>query len=392
MLSQNIKDLAKYKRDQALDRIYKKHLVEIYNGSGKVFRISDEYNGVWLEHAFDGVAWVNYDASCSEISLNHVNLFFNFQRPNGQLPSVVSFKNNMFSHIQECVPFAKVCELALRQNDYKSFSKIYNGLKKWNDWLIKNHSDQRGVMQTFCGFDTGHDNSNRISDFGKYVYSVSDQASDRPKDSDVLPVIMPDMNAVCYGNKIALSRMAMRLGLKQESLHYQKEAETLKKHIIQDCYDEQDDFFYDVDKNGNKRKIKTIGLTTLFVSEFLDKEEGKRLFKKYFTSPEYFGTEYPYPSVAVKDKAFCKNAQGNSWNYYSQGLTMLRTLLWMDDYGLSDYLESNMEKWVTALTLNDGMPFCQELDPFTGKPSTASPYYSSAMLFYLLSLKRLGID
>lgn len=166
----------------------------------------------------------------------------------------------------------------------------------------------------------------------------------------------------------------------------------LKKRIYDYCYDEQEDYFFDVDKRGKKRKIKSIALSSLFVERVLDKEEGQRLFRKYFLSPKHFGTPYPYPSLSVSDKRFVKNLDGNSWNYFCQGLTMLRTLLWMDEYGFSEQLESNMGKRVKACVYNEDYPFSQELDLFTGKASNSSVYYSSTMLFFLHSLKRLGLN
>ncbi len=82
---------------------------------------------------------------------------------------------------------------------------------------------------------------------------------------------MPDMNAVFYGDKKALSGMAKKLGFFDEAAEFEKSAEKLKKEIIELCYDERDDFYYDVDKNGVKRRIKSIGITTLFVSGFFRK-------------------------------------------------------------------------------------------------------------------------
>lgn len=391
MLTKEIKELAKRKRYEIIKEIYDNHIVELFKGSGKVFKISDVYDGVWLEHAYDGVVWVDIDSSAPEISLNQVNLFLKGQRDDGQLPYNVFPDRKGFSQIQECVPFGLVCELALKQNENKGLYDTYTRLKKWDEWITLNRLDENGRFLTFCGFDTGHDQSKRLDGFGKYTRRYYDEASVKPIDSDVLPMIMPDMNAVYCGDKIALSRIAERLGLFDEAQRFIKNAEKLKKEIIDLCYDEQDDFYYDVDKNGVKRKIKSIGITALFASGFFDKEEGVRFFKKYFTSPRYFGTEYPYPSISVSDNAFSKNSDGNSWNYYSQGLTMLRSLLWMEKYGLTEYLEMNMERWVRALTTQSGTPFPQELDPFTGEPSVCSPYYSSTMLFYLAALKRLGI-
>lgn len=399
MLDKKIAEKAKISREKILTDIYENHLTELREGKGKIFKISGQYNGVWLEHAYDGVAWADYDKSQKEISLNHVLTFLDGQKENGHIPYCFTEHAGVngkygygYSQLQECVSFAKCCALAMKQNNVSAEYKkgVYEKLKKWDEWLVK-YRFKNGLLETYCGYDTGHDMSMRHEGFGKYELNFSADAADKPTDSDVLPEVMPDLNAVVYGSRKALAEIALELGLNAEAAEWNKKAADLKKRIYEYCYDEEDDFFYDVDKNGNKRKIRSISIATLYIERVLDKEEGQRLFKKYFLSPEFFGTPYPYPSVAASDKRFIKNHEGNSWNYYCQGLTMLRTLLWMDDYGLSRYLESNMEKWVTAFTLDETRPFSQELDPFTGKPSPSSTYYSSTMLFYLHALKRLGI-
>ena len=399
MLSYAIKEKARIKRDEVIERLTAKNLCEMREGEGKVFIVSDEYKGAWLEHAFDSVCLADYDSAFSHISLNQINLFLNAQKSDGQLPFAVCADGPggtpvaYYNQIQECVSFATVCLRAALQNpDKANFTEIYDKLKKWDNWLEKYHSDKNGMFLTYCGFDTGYDNCCRLDGFGKYVKRVGNEnASVCPEGSDILPEIMPDMNAVRYGTKTALSAFAKKLNENEEAKRYSLQADKLKRLIYSVCYDEKDDFFYDVTKNGEKRKIKSIALASLFAEKVLDKEEGVRLFDKYFKDPAYFGTAYPYPSVAVCDPGFCKNLAGNSWNYYSQGLTMIRTLLWMDDYGLSAELESNMEKWVEANAVSDGVPFGQELDPFTGKHSECSPYYAPTMLFYIIALKRLGI-
>ena len=80
---------------------------------------------------------------------------------------------------------------------------------------------------------------------------------------------------------------------------------------------------------------------------------------------------------------------GNCWGYWCQGLTMLRSLRWMKACGLTAELHENMQKWLAAWTDSE-LRFGQELDPFTGKPSVCSPYYSSTMLFFLAAAKELG--
>jgi len=247
-----------------------------------------------------------------------------------------------------------------------------------------------GLIEMFCGFDTGHDNSGRFKNI-KHKGNFSEDAKDYPHDDESLPYITPDMNAVFYGSKTALAVMAGKLNLDEEAHTWKQAAHEVKKKIMEICYDEEDDFFYDIDRNGNKVKCRSISITNLFCESVLDMDTAKRIFYKYLDNPQEFKTNYPYPAVSISDPLWQQNLPGNSWGFYSQGLVALRTLRWMDKYGFSEQLEENMKRWVSAWCLTDKLNFGQELHPITGEPSTCGNWYSSTMLYFIHSLKRLGL-
>jgi hypothetical protein len=91
----------------------------------------------------------------------------------------------------------------------------------------------------------------------------------------------------------------------------------------------------------------------------------------------------------VSDPTWVQNKPGNSWGYYSQGLTSLRTLRWMPDYGRTAEMEEIMRRWVSAWSYSDSTQFGQELHPITGRPSECSQWYSSCMLYFLHAIRRL---
>ena len=79
-----------------------------------------------------------------------------------------------------------------------------------------------------------------------------------------------------------------------------------------------------------------------------------------------------------------QNLPGNSWNFYSQGLTVLRALRWMEYYGRSKEMEEIMAKWVAAWSRSNTVMFGQELHPINGEPSC-----SACMLYFLYAIRRL---
>ncbi|MFA5341655.1 MAG: hypothetical protein WC332_07755 [Clostridia bacterium] len=77
------------KKELVLDRIYNYHLKKMAGSKGNIFLISNTYPGVWLEHAYDAVSWVNYDKSDPSVSVNQIRLFLDRQKPDGQFPCYV---------------------------------------------------------------------------------------------------------------------------------------------------------------------------------------------------------------------------------------------------------------------------------------------------------------
>ena len=108
-------------------------------------------------------------------------------------------------------------------------------------------------------------------------------------------------------------------------------------------------------------------------------------------NPDEFYSEFPFPAIAKSDIGFERNREGNSWNYYSQALTVLRCTRWMDYYGFSKEFDAVLEKWVHQWAFSETTLFGQELDPFTGEPSACSQWYSSCMLVYIYAVRRLEI-
>ena len=127
----------------------------------------------------------------------------------------------------------------------------------------------RGLIEMFVGYDTGHDNSGRLEGMackGNYsVDGVTQTADVIPPDDGITPILAVDMNCNFYADEVALSKMAAILGKIEESEKWAKSASEVKKKLFEHCYDEKDAFFYDVDRNGNKRKYKSSTIFHLFL-------------------------------------------------------------------------------------------------------------------------------
>ena len=370
--------------------------------------ISTQYPGIWLEHVYDSVFYAMRDKSKLYLAENTIDLFISHQREDGQLPCFVLDKSKMtrvyqnvvgYSQIQECVSFAKLCLLVYKMNGKKEFlERIYEASVNWVMWLENNRMTLgTGLVEAFVGYDTGHDNSGRLaglSCIGNYrIDGVEQNAGVLPAGDNVAPLITVDMNCNFYATLTALSEMAYELGLKTQSKAWARRAAEVKAKLFELCFNAEDCFFYDVDKNGDQRKYLSSTVFHLFMEGVLDKSEDaeliKEIYKRHIANPDEFATPYPYPSMAVSDPSCEGHAVRNCWGYYSQGLIALRATLWMDEYGFESELDNLCERWAEAWTEHfDTLKMGQELDPMTGVPTVSSEWYSSTMLFYIYAVDR----
>lgn len=402
----------------AEDRLKDFHIRSFKGMDKPLVLISTAYPGVWMEHIYDAVFLAKLDPKYLPIAVNTVEMFLDKQSSEGQFPCYIRDRAVLpdypderiigYSHIQECVSvgslFLQVCEMT---NDRALLERCYLAVSKWTDWLKKYRMTRGlGLTEMFCGVDTGHDNSGRLADM-EYRLTYDDKtdnanwkkipASRRVEFKDgVSPIITVDMNCNLFGNFMALYKMANLLGLNNDAQHWQAQAKNIKKRLFDLCFDKDDTFFYDVDVNGNKRKFLSCTIFHLFQEKVLDKVEDKdlieKIYKEHIKNPDEFWTEYPFPSMAKCDPSTKDHIDGNTWGYFTQGLTVLRASLWMDDYGYSDDFDYILSKWIKGWTdCYDDFKFGQELDPYTGKPSTASEWYSTCLLLYIYGANRLGL-
>lgn len=406
-------DKEKIKRlySEVWERIETIH-INCFEGMDKpLFLISQQYPGIWLEHVYDSILYACMNKKGIDTAKNTINLFIDNQREDGQLPCYVLDKAKVgdtwgslvkYTQIQECVSFAKLCLMVYElSGDKELLLKSYKTCEKWVKWLTNNRmTTNRGLVEMFYGFDTGHDNSGRldgISCKGNYVKDGKEMnAAVIPPDDDVAPVLAVDMNANFYATNKALARMAEILDYTDKSILWEEKARKVKENLFKYCYDEEDAFFYDVDKHGNKRKYRSCAIFHMFMEGVLDEDEDRdiidRIYNEHIKNPEEFWTEYPFPSMAVNDSSAKNHTDFNCWGYYTQGLIVKRCTLWMDKYGYSEDFDLICERWIEAWTDSyDNIKFAQEIDPHTGKPTRSSEWYSACMLFYVYSVQRLKL-
>ncbi len=383
------------------ERLRTKHILPFSGVEGAVFFISSAYPGAWMEHVFDAQAWTLLHGEDPYLPIRQTKIYLDHQKEDGQLPFSYFDKRYganrdgaRYNQIQECVSFASLCLEAYGfAKDRAYLAYAYKRLCRWDGWMThKRMQTGRGLVEMFCGYDTGHDNSERLRGM-KYPRNICEDGGFMPTDCPVAPLLASDMNACFFSNRIALSQMAALLDKPEESARWKAKAEAIREKMMELLFDEKDCFFYDRDKNGNLRRIKSIAVTNVICEDVCSPELANEIYDRHLANPDEFAAPYPFPGLALSEPRTAPHLKGNDWGYWSQGNTALRTLRWMKRYGREKELHLLMERWIAAWTAaaDGNTPFGQELDPYTGIPSTASAWYSTTMLFYLHAARELEL-
>jgi hypothetical protein len=361
----------------------KENLTAVFRFERPVLIEGAGYNGVWLECApQEGLVYASVNEQAAVA--NH-DVFFALQREDGYLPCYVWAQRMGTGQIQMVVPIAATAwELFALTQDEAFLTRAYAACSRWDEWL-RRHRDTRGtgLCEAFCEYDTGHDNSPRWKGL---PHSCPNGDAAVCPDAPGLPYLAPDLSATVYGGRVALAAMAQALGKKDEANQWIERAETVRRAIMEHCFDPEEACFYDVDAAGEFVRIRGDVLTRVLGEGVVGQDLFEEVYRSHIRNPEEFWAPYPLPSIALNDPAFDKAMPANSWGGPSQALTALRAPRWMERYGKHADMAHMMQQWVRALA--QAGAFTQQLNPWTGEP-IGPDGYSPAMLVLLDFTARL---
>ncbi len=325
---------------------------------------------------------------------NHM-AFFALQREDGQLPASIKVSGEVgYGQIQMVVPIAATAwELVQMTHDDELLNAAYAACGRWDAWLRRYRDTQKtGLVEGFCTYDTGHDNSPRWKGIPN---RCPDADARRFPPIAGMPRVCPDLSATVYGGRMALAAMAKALGKREDEARWLADAESIRRLIVTKLWSEEDAAFYDLDAEGKFVKVRSdaisrvLGEHVLKLEDAGDRRRFDAVWARQLHNPKAFWAPFPFPSVAMDDPAFVRPIPRNSWGGATQALTALRTPRWMEHYGKAAELRVLMRAWVTAIRDSGG--FRQQMDPLTGAFTMADPSgYSPAALVFLEFLQRLA--
>ena len=124
-----------------------------------------------------------------------------------------------------------------------------------------------------------------------------------------------DFNAQQAINALYLSELGDLLNDKEISFKYKRQYFTLKTRINSLMWKEEDGIYYDLDKNGQQIRVKTIASFWPLLAEIPNEAKAEKLIA-HLKNPETFGTEHPFPTLAANEPMFEKSGMGFRGSVY----------------------------------------------------------------------------
>jgi len=404
-----------------------------FSGSMNLVTEGADYPGAYLESAPNGGAmYAKFDP---QVALNHQAVFFAGQRPDGRLPAAVypaAWAAERGYDAQPPDGHAWVADLGMLAtynslgHDYdlpetawrtyfwtgrdRAFlEKAYAAIEAFDAYLWRTRdSDGDGILEIWCTWDTGEDNSARLlargapsrwpfdyppsgdhlpdpqdpAMFQTYWVECFDRGLTAPhRDQIRVPFASMDIMAWSYEGRSVLAKMARELGSGQGEF-WERKAGEVRSKVLDVLWDPVREACFDRDKDGNMLPELVHNNLRAMHHGLFTQEMADAFIRGHLLNPNEFWTHAPLPSIAVNEPLF-RNETVNSWSGQSQGLTYQRALRALENYGHHAEVSLVGEKLFHLLRQND-FQFLQQFDPFTGVACSPGHAPYSPMMFAAL--------
>jgi hypothetical protein len=354
------------------------------NGSDPILQEGGIYLGCWLE----STGTINAELLSRlipSVSETTYLAFAQHQREDGLLPYKLTENGPSFRQIQLVTPLARSVwnHYQLHGKDHSFLKTMYKAMVRYDEWIATYRNTRgTGCVEAFSTFDTGHDLSPRFWHVPDTPYK--NDAASYHTDSPVLPFLAPDLTANIYCQRMYLSRMAVELG--GSGAEWKAKAEASLDSLFRYCYDEEDMFFYDRDRNDELVKVQSDVLLRVMACEVGDREMFDHMLRRYLLNTSKFFAKYPFTSMSMDDPRFDPFSSYNSWGGASNFLSLIRAPHAFEYH--HRYVELSWVLQPILSSLSKAKRFAQALSPWTGEEGFTETY-SPSMLCLLDYVERL---
>lgn len=354
------------------------------NGSEPILQEGGIYLGCWLE----STGTINAELLSRLIPSVSETTFLAFarhQREDGLLPYKLTENGPSFRQIQLVTPLARSVwnHYQLHGKNRYFLKTMYKAMVQYDEWIATYRNTRgTGCVEAFSTFDTGHDLSPRFWHVPDTPY-MNDAASYHP-DSPVLPFLAPDLTANIYCQRMYLARIAEELG--ESGGDWEAKAEASLESLLHYCYDEEDMFFYDRDRNDEWVRVQSDVLLRVMACEVGDRDLFDHMLRRYLLNTSKFFAKYPFTSMSMDDPRFDPFSSYNSWGGASNFLSLIRAPHAFECH--HRYVELTWVLQPILSSLSKAKRFAQAVSPWTGDEGFTETY-SPSILCLLDYVERL---
>ena len=167
----------------------------------------------------------------------------------------------------------------------KRIKEVMPALERHYEWLESTFKDDTGLF---------------------HVPLVATGMRNAPRDDMYYPV---DFNTQAALNAARMAELGHVLNDKDIEFRYRRQYFSLKTRINQLMWNDEDGVYYDLDKNREQVPVKTVATFWPLITDIPNEARAARLVA-HLKDPESFGTENPFPSLAVSEPAFSEDGEG----------------------------------------------------------------------------------
>ena len=192
-----------------------------------------------------------------------------------------------------CLPLFALAEYNLfhKSANKKRIKEVMPYLQKYMTWLDENYKQENGL----------------------YSVPVSAGVMDNCPRGDVFYPI--DFNACMAINASYMAALGDILNDKDLIFQYKKMYFSIKTRINNLMWDDETNFYYDLDKNENRLSTKSIAAYWTMLAEIPNADKADFLVE-HLNNPDSFGTEHPFPTLSVDNPNFSEEGNGYCGSVY----------------------------------------------------------------------------
>lgn len=336
------------------------------------------YQGCWLE----STGTINAELLSRFLPSVAERTFAGFaehQRDDGLFPYKITANGPGFSQIQTVTPLARSVWTHFQLNGRpRAFLETMYAAMARNDAWLAEFRDTRGTggVEAFCTYDTGHDLSAR------FWHMPDSPMGNDPKryntDNPLLPLVAPDLTANVACQRLYLARIAEELG--EDGGGWRDRARASEAALFDCCWEDDDGFFYDLDRNGEFVRVQSDVLLRVLACEIGDDAFFDRALERYLLNTRKFFARYPFTSIALDDPRFDPAFDYNSWSGPSNFLSIIRAPHAFEAH--HRHVELTWVLYPTLSALVRAPRFAQTLSPFTGNAGYTDTYSPSILCLF----------